>query len=62
MCNKCQNLINWIKNVFVLKNKFTVLPAKSDSDVIFVHKVIRDIESIAHLCINPFSRIGLIHK
>ena len=30
----------------------TVLPAKSDSDVMFfVYKVIRDLESIDHLCI-----------
>ena len=28
----------------------------------FVYKVIRDLESIDHLCINPFRRIGLIHK
>ena len=28
----------------------------------FVNKVIRDIESIDHLCINPIHRIGLIHK
>ena len=40
----------------------TVLPAKSDSDVMFVYKVIRDLESIDHLCINPIHRIGLIHK
>ena len=31
----------------------TVLPTKSDSDVMFVYKVIRDLESIDHLCINP---------
>ena len=40
----------------------TVLPAKSDTDVMFVYKVIRDLGSIAHLCINPILRIGLIHK
>ena len=28
----------------------------------FVFKVIRDLESIDHLCINPIHRIGLIHK
>ena len=27
----------------------------------FVYKVIRDLESIDHLCINPILRIGLIH-
>ena len=28
----------------------------------FVYKVIRNLESIDHLCINPIRRIGLIHK
>ena len=28
----------------------------------FVYKVIRVLESIDHLCINPIHRIGLIHK
>ena len=42
--------------------KATVLPAKSDSDVIFCLQVITDLESIDHLCINPIHRIGLIHK
>ena len=41
---------------------FTILPAKSDSDVLFVYKVMRDLKSIYHLCINPIHRIGLIHK
>ena len=27
-----------------------------------VNKVIRDLESIDHLCITPIHRIGLIHK
>ena len=27
----------------------------------FVYKVIRDLESMDHLCINPIHRIGLIH-
>ena len=40
----------------------TVLPAKSDSDVLFVFEVIRDLESVDHLCINPIHRIGLIHR
>ena len=39
----------------------TVLPAKSDSGLMFVYKVIRDLRSIDHLCINPIHRIGLIH-
>ena len=33
----------------------TVLPAKSDSDVMFVYKVICDLWSIDHLCINPIN-------
>ena len=40
---------------------YTVLPAKSDSDM-FRYKVIRNLESIDHLCINPILRIGLVHK
>ena len=28
----------------------------------FVYKVIKDLESMYHLCINPIHRIGLIHK
>ena len=41
---------------------FTVLSAKSDSDVMFCFKVIRDLEPIDHLCITPIHRIGLINK
>ena len=33
--------------------KGTVLPAKRDSDVMFCSIVIRNLESIDHLCINP---------
>ena len=40
----------------------TVMPDKSDSDVMFVYKVIKDLESRDHLCINPICWIGLIHK
>ena len=40
----------------------TVVPGISDSDVMCVYKVIRDLESINHLFINPIRRIGLIHK
>ena len=28
----------------------------------FVYKVIMDLSSIDHMCINPIGRIGLIHK
>ena len=41
---------------------FTVLPGKSDSDVILVYKVVRDFESVEHLFIRPIHRTGLIHK
>ena len=34
------------------------LPAKSYSDFMFVYKVIRDLWSIDHLCINPIHRIN----
>ena len=42
----------------------TVLPAKSDSDFMFVNKVIRNFQTIDHLCqlIKPIHMIGLIHK
>ena len=40
----------------------TVLPAKSDSDLTFCLQVIRGLESIDHLCINPILWIGLIHN
>ena len=34
----------------------TVLPAKSDSDFMFCLQVIRDLQSIDQLCINPIGR------
>ena len=40
----------------------TVLPAKSDNDVMFFYAIIRDLESIDHVSFNPIRRIGLIHK
>ena len=50
----------------------TVVPTKSDSDVIFCLQLISKTltctlhlslsELIDHLCINPILRIGLIHK
>ena len=48
--------------IICIDNMATVLPAKSDSDVMFVNKVIRDLESIDHLFIYPIRRIGLMHK
>ena len=33
--------------------RITVMPVKSDSDVIFVYKVIRDLDRSQALCINP---------
>ena len=41
----------------------TVLPAKSDSDVMFCLQSYQGLYfTIDHLCINPIHRIGLIHK
>ena len=40
----------------------TVVPTKSDSDVMFYLQSYQDLESIDDLCINPIRRIGLIHK
>ena len=40
----------------------TILPAKSDSDVMFCLQSYQGLESIDHLCINPIRRIGIIHK
>ena len=40
----------------------TVVPTKSDSDVILVYIVIKDLESTDHLFINPIRRVGLINK
>ena len=54
----CITFLQLIRNLCVN----TVLPAKSDSDVLFVYEVIRDLESIDHLCINPIHGIGLIHR
>ena len=48
-CNDCQFLKEYKHN----KQMTTVLLAKSDSEVMFVYKVIRDLQSIDHLCINP---------
>ena len=51
--------------------KRTVLPAKSDSDVVFCLQLfsktltctlhLSSCESIDHLCVKPILRIGLIH-
>ena len=50
----------------------TVVPTKSDSDIIFCLQLLSQIltcklylrqhESVDHLCINPILWIGLIHK
>ena len=41
------------------KSTAIVLPAKSDSDVMFcLHRFIGDLESMDQLCINPIRRIG----
>ena len=50
-----RKLINQIKNILSCQPRETATSC-------FVYKVIRDLESIDHLCINPIRRIGLIHK
>ena len=58
---KMETLSNYgpSENRFVkLKLQFTVLPTKSNSDVMFVYKVTRDLESIDQLFINPIRRIN----
>ena len=54
--------VRYLRNGCYANDLPTILPAKSDSDVMFVYKVIRDLWSIDHMCINPIRRIGLIHK
>ena len=49
-------------SVFYSKWLNTVLPARVTVTSCIVYKVIRDLESIYHVCINPIRRIGLIHK
>ena len=60
--NACNALIMISTIHHHLLEHSTVLPAKSDSDVMFCLQCIGDLESIDHLCINPIHRIGLIHK
>ena len=76
MTTKACNITQHAKLVFlILQDEHTVVPAKSDSDVIFClqsfsktltctrHlKCLSSRESIDHLCINPILQIGLIHK
>ena len=66
-----QLLITVFTQTLVINNT-TVLPAKSDSEVIFCLQLLSKTftftrhfsqrGSIDHLCINPILRIGLIHK
>ena len=46
----------------VVVRTVTVLPANSDSDVMFCISSFQELESIDHLYINPIRKIGLIHK
>ena len=69
MMKSSQKLSSTLENSF---EEVTVMPAKSDSDIILclqllsktlkcaLHLSIR--QSIDHLCINPILWIGLIHK
>ena len=38
------------------------MPTRVTLTSCFVYKVIRDLEAIDHLCMNPICRIGLINK
>ena len=61
--NNISRLLN-LKQKIIAQNECevgTALPAKSESDVMVCYKVIRALESIDHLSINPIRRIGLIH-
>ena len=49
-------------NVIYYDTSPTVLPAKSDSDVMFCLQCYQGLIAIDRLCINPILRIGLIHK
>ena len=53
-----------ITNVHVININVCVLSCQPRVTVTscFVYKVIRDLESIDHLCINPIRMIGFIHK
>ena len=55
ICSKTTTKLSFLESCSVMLA--TVLTAKSDSDVMFVYKVIRDSESIDHLCINHIRRI-----
>ena len=63
LCNNKVCLLGLLKacKQYTQKRIATVLPAKTVRSC-FVYKVIRDLELIDHLRINPICRIGLIHK
>ena len=60
-CTTNHSIGGYSKGVILLSRDVffygTVLPAKSDSDVKFCLQVIRDLQSIDHLCNNPILRI-----
>ena len=47
--------LNKVRSLLSCQPRMTVMSC-------FVYKVIRDTESIDHLCINPIRRIGLIRE
>ena len=59
-----QYLVNVFETTEAEINTLKVLSCQPRVTVMscLVYKVIRDLESIYHLCINPIRRIGLIHK
>ena len=61
---KRQHKVSLITAIPICNKRYTttVLPAKSDSDVMFCKQNNQGLISIDQLCINPIRRIGLIHK
>ena len=51
----------WVQRYLLCHLMLTVLPAKSDSYVMFCLHSYRDLKSTDHECINPIRRIGLMH-
>ena len=69
--NRPNSKCSW-QNIYKYTYQYTVVPAKSDSDVVLCLQLLSKTltytlhlssrESRGHLCINPILRIGLINK
>ena len=66
MSPKMDARLKWVYFIYTLYNMdcFCVLSCQPrvTATSCFVYKVIRDLESVDYICINPIRRIGLIHK